>query len=545
MRKFLTVVAATLITGSLFAGGLVTNTNQSASWVRLPARNASVNIDAVYFNPAGIMKLENGFHFSLSNQTIFQTKSVENFYKGPGGAYGLNQSKYEGKVSAPVFPSFYAAYKMDRFAFSFGFNPVGGGGGAIYAKGLPSFEMTPSDLVPALAASQGATAYRMDPYLDGSSVFFGLQGGVSFKVNDMISVAAGLRYVTAKNTYLGHLKDIEVLLPSGWTRADAIMMGISGQAKGGGDALVPLITGGLGPMTATAAQTAGFITVPQRDAIIGGLTQLGVPNAAALTISQSQTAYYGAQAKYAATSTLLADQEVDVTQTGSGVTPIISVNISPSENLNIGIKYEMATKLVLQNNTVKDFLIGYTSYGAPITMFPEGEMTNNDMPAMLQFGIDYKVAETVKLSFGSNYFFDKKSNYGHKMDLDNNSSTPATPVTNDYIIDHNGFSLQGGAEISLSDKLLVSGGYVWANQGVNQNYQSDLTYGLSTHTFGVGGAYTPMKNLHINLGFGYTIYKGDEQYISHVFSATGQIYMPKETYDKNAMIFAIGADFSF
>ena len=74
MRKFLTFVSATFITGSMFAGGLVTNTNQSASWVRLPSRNASIEIDAVYYNPAGLMKLDNGFHFSLNNQTIFQNK---------------------------------------------------------------------------------------------------------------------------------------------------------------------------------------------------------------------------------------------------------------------------------------------------------------------------------------------------------------------------------------------------------------------------------------------------------------------------------------
>ena len=130
MRKLIASVSATLIAGSLFAGGLVTNSNQSTSWVRLPSRNASVGIDAAYYNPAGLMKLENGFHFSLSNQTIFQTRDIKNDYSGPGGSYGLNQHEYEGEVSAPIFPSIYGVYKMDRFAFSLGFNPIGGGGGA-------------------------------------------------------------------------------------------------------------------------------------------------------------------------------------------------------------------------------------------------------------------------------------------------------------------------------------------------------------------------------------------------------------------------------
>ena len=80
MRKLLTFVAAMLITGSLLAGGLVTNTNQSAMFTRLQNRNASTDIDAVYFNPAGLTKLGNGFFVSINNQTITQTKTVTNNY---------------------------------------------------------------------------------------------------------------------------------------------------------------------------------------------------------------------------------------------------------------------------------------------------------------------------------------------------------------------------------------------------------------------------------------------------------------------------------
>jgi long-chain fatty acid transport protein len=421
MRKILTFVAATFITGTLLAGGLVTNTNQSASWVRLPARNASVNIDAVYFNPAGLMKLNNGFHISVSNQSIWQSKKVEDFYKGPNGVYGLNNSLYEGTVKAPVFPSVFAVYKTDRLAFSLGFGPVGGGGGATFNKGLPSFELSASDLVPALAASYGATKYRLNAYFEGSSVFMGYQGGVSFKINDMISVAAGLRYVTAKNTYEGYLKNIEVMLPSGWIRADTVMNRSSRSYKTAAGATTGLVNAGAGAMTLAQAQTAGYISVAQRAQLEGALVAQGYP--AATPISTADLIFKGATTKYAQNGTLLADQSADATQKGSGVTPILSINISPSENLNIGIKYEMRTKIVLENKTPKDFMVGYTSSGAPITMFPDGDLSNADMPAMLSIGVDFKPAENFKLSFGSNYFFDKKANYGHKVDLDLNGAT--------------------------------------------------------------------------------------------------------------------------
>ncbi|MCU0462212.1 MAG: aromatic hydrocarbon degradation protein, partial [Bacteroidales bacterium] len=205
MRKILTLIAGIIITGNLFAGGLVTNTNQSASWVRMPSRNATTEIDAVYNNPAGLMKMENGFHFSLNNQTIWQNRTITSSYPY------LNNGTYKGKVFAPLFPSIYAAFKLNKIAFSFGFMPIGGGGGATYDAGLPSFEMSIADLVPMTAANGfGTTEYDANISFEGSSIFFGYQANVSYKINDMISVAAGLRMVTAKNTYTGYLRDISI-----------------------------------------------------------------------------------------------------------------------------------------------------------------------------------------------------------------------------------------------------------------------------------------------------------------------------------------------
>jgi long-subunit fatty acid transport protein len=146
MKKLvLLALSAAFLSTGLRAGGIMTNSNQSAAYARLLARNACLGIDAVYYNPAGLTKLGNGFHLSLNNQSIFQTKDVVNSYRY---LHDSPEAKYRGNVEALIFPGIYAVYKMDKLAFSFGFNPVGGGGGAKYDKGLPSFEMGISDLVP-------------------------------------------------------------------------------------------------------------------------------------------------------------------------------------------------------------------------------------------------------------------------------------------------------------------------------------------------------------------------------------------------------------
>jgi long-chain fatty acid transport protein len=542
MRKFLTSVIALFMTGSLFAGGLVTNTNQSAAWVRLPARNASVDIDAAYYNPAGLMKLNNGYHFSISNQTISQARKIENFYKY-ASLYGLNQNLYRGSISAPVFPSIYAVYKTDKLAFSFGFDPIGGGGGGTFKRGLPSFEMSASDLVPALAASEGATGYSLDTYFKSSSVFFGFQGCVSYKFSDMVSVAVGLRFVTAKNTYQGYLNNIEVNLPSGWTRADSIMSGIARPAATASLSTTALVTGGAGPLTLAQAQGMGIITALQEAQLAGALAAYGSPTT--VTIAQADAFFKGVAAQYNATAFLLHNQSLDAQQTGSGFSPIFSVNISPSENLNIAIRYEMITRIVLKNKTSQDLLIGYTPTGGKITEFPDGGLTNSDLPAMLALGAEYKVSPKLKIALGADYFFDKNADYGHALDLDHNPSTPDTPVPNSYIIKNNGLDINAGVEYHVTDKLLLSCGYMYSNKGVNDNYQSDITYGQATHTFGLGGAYSVTKSCQINLGFSYTDYVSTSSYIDHIFAATGTLERPLQTYFKNAFIVGVGVDFSF
>jgi long-subunit fatty acid transport protein len=253
--------------------------------------------------------------------------------------------------------------------------------------------MSQSDLVPSLAQSPyGVTGYRMDIDFKGTSTFLGFQGAVSYKVNDWLSVAAGARYVTAKNTYEGHLLDVQVNTTEGWEDASDVIGDIAATAQTGGNGLNQLINNNLGGFTADQLLQAEVIDQTTRNAIVGGLTSLGIPNAAALTIAQSQTAFFGASTVYGNKASLLEDQEAEVEQTGSGIAPFFSVNISPSENFNIAVKYEMATKLELTNKTTKDLTTGYLNENPemPITRFPNGGKIRNDMPAMLAVGAELR-----------------------------------------------------------------------------------------------------------------------------------------------------------
>ncbi|MFZ2055650.1 MAG: hypothetical protein WAU81_15785 [Candidatus Aminicenantales bacterium] len=286
MKRGLMSVVLALFVAPLGFGTIITNTNQSVQYLRLLNRNASLGLDAVYYNPAGVVHLENGFHLAIHNQTIFQTKTVKNAFPF------LNNAEYVGDVKAPLFPSLFAVYKKDKFALSFGFGVNSGGGSADFKTGLPSFEI-PISLLPALVSGFGipTTAYSADIAFSGKSFYLGFQVNAAYAINEVFSLAAGIRYVSAKTTYEGELGNIMI------------------------NPQHPLInpTGAMMP----AAQ---FFTV------------IGQPGYAAA----------------------VQDKAVDVTQKGTAWTPLLGLNIRPNDRLNIGIRYEFNTKLTLKNESTVD-----------------------------------------------------------------------------------------------------------------------------------------------------------------------------------------------
>lgn len=109
MRKISLISIAMLIVSiPTFAGGLLTNTNQHPAFLRMLSRGANTTgVDAALSNPAGLAFLpKDGFYTSLSIQSAFQTRNIDASCE----ALGLDKY-YEGKASAPVIPSVFAAYK--------------------------------------------------------------------------------------------------------------------------------------------------------------------------------------------------------------------------------------------------------------------------------------------------------------------------------------------------------------------------------------------------------------------------------------------------
>jgi long-chain fatty acid transport protein len=466
MKKLLLIGIIFSIAANAWAGGLLTNTNQSVHFLRNPARGASIEIDAVYTNPAGLAKLPSeGFHFSLNNQSAFQTRTITSTF-APFAMNGGNSTKeYEGKANAPFVPSLQAAYKTGDWVFSGSFAVVGGGGKLVFDNGLPSFEsqvaMLPVTANGMLAQmgmpeSFNISKYSLEQSLEGSSMIFGLQLGATYAINEMFSGFAGARLNMVNNGYNGYLRNIQI-------NPNIPPLGLSG------DNMIP---------------AANFIN----SLVVSGM------------LPQAQADALLAQ---------VADKEIDSNQSGTGIAPILGFNFN-YEKLNVGVKYEFKTTLEVKNETKVD----------DTGMFPDGATTPHDIPALLTIGAQYDIIPCVTISAGYHHFFDSDAKMvGNKQQYIDGG-------INEYLF---------GAEYRINPMFLISAGGQITRTGVNDAYQSDLSYSLNSYSVGFGGAVNVTESIRINAAYFFTNYA---DWTKTTASMT-------DVFARTNKAFGIGVDFRF
>ena len=122
MKYQKTVLAAALLAMATTtqAGGLLTSTNQRIAFNRNFARVGAIGIDGVYFNPAGVAFIDQGFHLSLNFQNVYQTREITSTFSVPalantpyeypfklnGGNTTDGSKFYQGKASVPILHLF-------------------------------------------------------------------------------------------------------------------------------------------------------------------------------------------------------------------------------------------------------------------------------------------------------------------------------------------------------------------------------------------------------------------------------------------------------
>ena len=171
----------------LFAGGIENKHNWSAEYVRTLNRNAATDsADAVVYNPAGVMKMEDGLYLKLDGQYVL--KEYSNTYEG-----------IEYESDKPDFiPSLFTLYKKDKWAAYGAVTVVVAGGHVDFKDGDTTTFLLGQGLTSKLGGS------LLDHRLKGESYFIGYTIGGAYEINDMVSVSLGARYVDASREFKGH-----------------------------------------------------------------------------------------------------------------------------------------------------------------------------------------------------------------------------------------------------------------------------------------------------------------------------------------------------
>ena len=188
----------------------MTNTNQSAAFLRSLARGTSLQSDAVYYNPAGVVFMDNGFHIGINDQMAKQTRTTSSsLVMGNNLPGGFSETEFQGSVFSPLVPSVHFAWKHNRIALMAGMGVNGGGGTIKYDNGLASFERIVSSF-PTLLTANGLTTtqYSRDLFLEGSSMTLAFNFGAAFRITDWLSVAAMVRYSSSSNSYKAGLSNM-------------------------------------------------------------------------------------------------------------------------------------------------------------------------------------------------------------------------------------------------------------------------------------------------------------------------------------------------
>lgn len=166
--------------------------NMSAEWVRTPARNASTDAgDIVVYNPAGLVRLNDGFHINIGNQVLFRRPS-HTFDLGMGK--GTQTCTQQGNDL--FLPNLYMSYKKDKFSLFTGMFMAGGGAAANYPNGSFNTELIG---LQSLAANPGAYSAYGRQFLKASSYYLTTTLGTAFAANDRISFAVAGRFISATN----------------------------------------------------------------------------------------------------------------------------------------------------------------------------------------------------------------------------------------------------------------------------------------------------------------------------------------------------------
>ena len=467
-----------MTTANAFAGGILTNTNQSVNFLKNPARDAAIGLDGVYSNPAGVVFMPEGLHIAFNWQYAHQTRTITStdplFLMGKKNE-GKSTKTFEGVADAPFIPSLQAAYNKGNWSFQFNFSMPGGGGACEFDNGLGSFERAVGSIAGLLKQNGfDVQGYDMDAYMRGRQYYFGFQVGAAYKINEHWSVYGGLRALYGDASYRARLSHISVVTSAGsYDFGEFLEAGIDDINRQIGGAQAQLQMAAQSGMytaeqlAAMQAQAEGTLATAE-----AGLKQL------------YKLHRYGNGVN------------LQSTQTGFGYAPIIGIDYKVG-NFNFAAKYEFNTEMKMKNHStleeplkIEGPMSNFPGI-ANINKFEDGTDVNEDTPAMLALGAQWNILPELRLNMGYHHFYDKNAHWY------NDSQKLLSGGSNEYL---------AGVEWDVSNKVNISCGGQLTRYGLTDEYMNDMSFVVNSYSIGAGISYKATDNITLTAAYFQTNY---------------------------------------
>ena len=513
--KLVSLAIAMASAAPSFAGGLLTNTNQHVAFNRMMSREASIGIDGVYYNPAGVVFMGEGKHLSINWQLAYQTRSIENDY----ALFTNNVNnpttprEFKGKAFAPVIPSFQYAYNKGRWSLQAAFALTGGGGKCTFDNGLGSFEKIVAET--AIAACQLAGAvdqvasqygvpavfssdkyfgkegkYSYNSYMHGRQYYYGLSVGAAYKINEHLSAYAGVRGVYASTNYYGYVEDIKV-----------------------GNMPLYMV---LDPTKEKAAN----IELSCDQSGLGFTPMLGI---------DFKTGRWNFAAKY--------EFKTRIRLKNKSVNQTPSIGNLPNNLRNAYIAGgvpEQAADAILSNPVIQGAMGQLktqfdSKLEGAIGEYEDGKKIAGDIPAYLAVGVGYSPVDAVRVNVGFHWFDDKN----------------ATSYKNrNKELDRGTLEYNAGIEVDVNKKITLSTGWQNTNYGLSDEYMDDKSFVVSSNSAAVGGVYHINKKMDLNVAYFHTFYQ-HKKTSENVQLSAQKSFNYNSDYTRNNNVFAVGLDINF
>mgnify|MGYP002724535867 FL=1 len=534
--KVACLTAAIASSSVSFAGGFLTNTNQNVAFNRMMSREASIGIDGVYYNPAGVVFLGDGHHLSINWQLAYQDRTIKNDYSLFTNNVNnpITPREFKGEAFAPVIPSFQYAYNKGRWSFQGNFALTGGGGKCTFDNGLGSFErivaetaMAACGLARTVDGALGSEMFSSDKafgktgkysfnsYMHGRQYYFGLSLGAAYKVSDNFSVFGGVRGIYATTNYYGYVEDIKVgnmplYMVLDPTKKDAANIELSCDQNG-----------------------IGFTPI------------IGV---------DFKTGKWNFSAKYEfKTRMRLKNKSVNLVPSignlpanlSSQMTQILTAQFTqaglPAEQA--AAKAEAAATAVLANQTVQKTMLGLknqfdTELDEAIGEYADGKKIAADIPAYLSVGVGYSPIDPLRINVGFHFFDDKNAKaYNNRQEK----------------LDHGTLEYSAGVEYDINKKFTVSAGWQSTNYGLpeeeattskDKRFMDDKSFVTSSNSVGLGGVWHFNKKMSFTVAYFHTFYQ-HKKTTESVELIPGNAINYSADYSRNNNVFAAGIDINF